>query len=306
MFRGVFPPTVTLFRQDGSLDTEGNARLCDTLIESGVHGLFILGTTGEFMHLAAREREQHATETVQHVNGRVPVIVGTGTTSTAETVRLSRHAEGVGADAVAVITPYFWTLSEKEIIAHVSAVANAVDIAVVVYNFPAYSGVNITSETLAALVKEHSNIAGVKDSLDDLEHLRRRVAVVKSLKSDFSVLTGADGLLLAALEIGCDGAVPATANIAPRRHVAVWEAHNAGEHARAIADMLTVNRLLDLYRITGSFHSVVKEAMGQLGLTDNPTARQPALPLSAESRAKVRETLERAGLAAAAQQDPAE
>jgi 4-hydroxy-tetrahydrodipicolinate synthase len=257
------------------------------------------------MHLAAREREQHATETVQHVNQRVPVIVGTGTTSTAETVRLSRHAQGVGADAVAVITPYFWTLSEREIIAHISAVANAVDIAVVVYNFPAYSGINITSETLATLVKEHPNIAGVKDSLDDLEHLRRRVAVVKSMKSDFSVLTGADGLLLAALEIGCDGAVPATANIAPHRHVAVWEAHSAGDHARAIDNMLNVNQLLDIYRIPGSFHSVVKVAMEQVGLAESHTARQPALPLSADSRANVSETLERAGLVTP-EQDPRE
>lgn len=299
MFRGIIPPTVTVFQKDGSLDSEGNARLHDLLIDAGVHGLFILGTTGEFMHLAAREREQHTAETVQHVNGRVPVIVGAGTTSTSETVRLSRHAQGAGADAVAIITPYFWTLSEREIVAHLSAVANAVDIPVIVYNFPAYSGVNIASETLASLVKEHSNIAGVKDSLDDLEHLRRRVATVKALKPDFSVFAGADGLLLAALEIGCDGAIPATANVAARRHVAVYNAHVAGDHTQAIAAMLLVNSCLDLYRVPGSFHSVFKDALGQLGVIEHTAARQPALPLSADSRARVRQTLERAGLLAA-------
>lgn len=296
MFRGIIPPTVTLFRKDGSLDTEGNAKLHDRLIEAGVHGLFILGATGEFMHLSAREREQHAAETIEHVQGRVPVVVGVGTTATSETVRLSRHAQGAGAHAVAVINPYFWTLSEKEIAAHFSAVANAVDIPVLVYNLPAHTEVNIASETVAALVKEHPNIVGVIDVVDDLEHLRRRVAIVKAHKPDFSVICGTDVLLLAALLIGCDGAAPATANIVPTRHLAVWDAYQAGDYQAAITAMHAVNTCVDLYRIPGSFHSIVKDALGHLGMAQHTTARLPALPLSADTHARVRETLERAGL----------
>lgn len=296
MFRGIYPPTVTFFKDDGSLDTETNRTHIDFLIDSGVHGLYVLGTTGEFMHMNLKEREQHAAEVVQHVRGRVPVIMGTGTPSTRETIRLSRHAQGVGADAVAVITPYFWTLSEREVIGHLSSVANAVDIPVIVYNFPAYSNYDISSETLASLVREHGNIAGVKDSLDSLEHLRRRVDVVKAINPEFSVLTGSDGYLLTLLELGGDGSVPATANIAPRRHVEIFEAFEADDYERALSLLRGLHELLDIYRVTGSFHSVMKEAMAMAGVAPPSSARQPALPLTAESRARLREALARADL----------
>jgi 4-hydroxy-tetrahydrodipicolinate synthase len=295
-FRGIFPPTVTLFRDDGSLDSDGNRRHVDFLIEQGVQGLYVLGTTGEFMHLILREREQHATEIVQHVNKRVPVIVGTGTTSTRETIRLSRHAEGVGADAIAIITPYFWTLSEREVVAHLSAVANAVDIPIVVYNFPAYCGVNIASETMAALVREHRNIVGVKDSVDSLALLHERVQLVKAVNEEFSVLAGHDAHLLNVLQLGGDGTVPATANFAPQRHVALYRAFEAGDIERALALLPDLLACLDVFRIPGSFQSLVKESMGLAGLADVVSARQPALPLSADSRARLRDTLDRAGL----------
>lgn len=296
MFRGIYPPTVTFFKDDGSLDTETNRTHIDFLAESGVHGLFVLGTTGEFMHMNLKEREQHAAEVVQHVRGRMPVIIGTGTPSTRETIRLSRHAQGVGADAVAIVTPYFWTLSEREVIVHLSSVANAVDIPVVVYNFPAYSNYNISSETLAALVREHDNIAGVKDSLDSLEHLRRRVEVVKSIKPDFSVLTGSDGYLLTLLEMGGDGSVPATANVAPRRHVDIFNAFTAGDYAAALRQLPGLLELLNIYRISGSFHSIIKEAMAMVGIAPMSNARQPALSLTSESRARLQEVLGRAHL----------
>lgn len=296
MFRGIFPPTVTLFREDGSLDSDANRRHCDYLIAEGVHGLYVMGTTGEFMHMMLKEREQHAAEVVAHVNKRVPVIIGTGDTSTRDTIRLSRHAQGIGADAVAIITPYFWTLSEREVMAHISSVANAIDIPIMVYNFPAYSGVNISSETLAALAKEHRNIVGVKDSLDSLEHLRLRVQMLKSINPEFSLLTGSDGHLLNMLELGGDGSVPATANFAPRRHVDLFNAHQAGDYQRAAALLPDLLACLDVYRVPGSFHSIVKEALGMLGLTTSTAVRQPALPLTADGRARLREVLERARL----------
>ncbi len=248
------------------------------------------------MHMNLKEREQHAAEVVQHVRGRVPVILGTGTPSTRETIRLSRHAQGVGADAVAIVTPYFWTLSEREVVAHLSSVANAVDIPVIVYNFPAFANYNISSETLAALVKEHGNIAGVKDSLDSLEHLRRRIDVVKAINPEFSVLTGSDGYLVTLLEMGGDGSVPATANIAPRQHVEIFEAFEEGDYETALGELPDLLRLLDVYRISGSFHSVIKEAMAMAGVAPPSGARQPALPLTAESRARLREVLAHADL----------
>jgi dihydrodipicolinate synthase/N-acetylneuraminate lyase len=296
MFRGIFTPTVTQFKEDGSLDTEANQKQHDFLIESGVHGLFILATTGEFMHMNLKDREQHAAETVQHIAGRAPVIIGTGTTSTRETIRLSRHAQGVGADAVSIITPYFWTLSEREVIGHLSAVANAIDIPIFVYNYPAYSNYNISSETLVALVREHRNIAGVMDAIDSLEHLRQRVQIVKAVNPEFRVLAGSDGHLLTILQLGGDGTVPPTANLAPDRHVQVFNAWERRDYQRALELMPGVMSCLDMFQITGSFHSVVKEAMVMAGVATGSTPRQPALPLTADSRARLREVLARANL----------
>jgi 4-hydroxy-tetrahydrodipicolinate synthase len=266
------------------------------LIDAGVSGLFIMATTGEFMHMNLKDREQHAAETVQHVAGRVPVIVGTGTTSTRETIRLSRHAQGVGADAVAIITPYFWTLSEREVIGHLSAVANAVDIPILVYNFPEYSNYNISSETLVALVREHRNIAGVIDSIDRMEHLRQRVQVVKAVNEDFRILAGSDGHIINILALGGDGTVPPTANIAPERHVQIFNAYERGDYQQALEQLPGILSCLDMFRITGSFHSVVKEAMVMVGIATSSTPRQPALPLTADSRARLREILARANL----------
>jgi len=295
-FRGIYPPTVTFFKDDGSLDSEANRRHCDFLIGSGVHGLFALGTTGEFMHMNLKEREQHAAETVQHVNGRVPVIIGSGTCSTRETIRLSRHAQGIGADAVAVITPYFWTLSERELVGHLSSVANAVDIPIIIYNFPAYTNFNISSETIAALVKEHGNVAGVKDSIDSLEQIRQRVEIIKAVDPEFSVLSGSDGHVLNVLQLDGDGCVPATSNIVPRRFVDIFSAFDSGDIAGALELLPDVLDCLDLFNIHGSFHSVIKEALAIAGVAAPSTARQPALPLTADSRARLREVMARAEL----------
>lgn len=296
MYRGVITPAVTLFKDDGAVDLERNRRFQDFLIEHGVDGLFVLGTTGEFMHMNLREREQFAQATVEHVAGRLPVIVGAGSTSTAETIRLSRHAQAVGADAVAIITPYFWALSEREVVGHLSAVAIAIDIPLFVYNYPAYSGHNISDETLVALLREHPNIVGVIDAIDSLEHLRRRVHAVKSVSPDFRVLAGSDPHLLTILQIGGDGTVPATSNFAPDRHTAVFRAYSRGEYEQAIHLLPDLFACTNVYRVQGSFHSVTKEAMTMVGVCQANAPRPPALPLAAEARARLRETLQRANL----------
>jgi 2-dehydro-3-deoxy-D-pentonate aldolase len=296
MLRGIFAPAVTIFKEDGALDSDANRAHADFLIEHGVHGLHVLGATGEFMHMNLKEREQHATEMCQHVDRRVPVIIGTGTTSTRETMRLSRHAQGVGASAVSIISPYFWNLSERETVAHFSAVANAVDIPIIVNNIPAHTGVQVSTETLTALAREHRNVIGVNDSVDSLEHIRQRVSALKSINPDFRVLAGLDVHVLSVLEMGGDGALPATANIAPALHVALYDAWMRREFDTVHRLLPKIMASVEMLRVPGSFLSVIKEAMTMCGIADAGTPRLPALPLSAESRARLREALSRAEL----------
>jgi 2-dehydro-3-deoxy-D-pentonate aldolase len=296
MFNGVIVPSVTLLQRDGTIDVEENRRHVDYLIRSGVDGIYILGTTGEFMHFNLREREGFAAAIVEHVDGRLPVIIGAASTATRDAVRLCRHAQGIGAAAVTVTTPYFWTLSEREVIGHFASVASAVDIPILAYNVPSYSGIDISNEILVSLAKEHPNIVGVIDAVDGIERARSRIDTAQALDSQFCVLAGMDAQILNHLELGGNGTTSATANIAPSLHVGIVEAFESGDYRAAINLYRRLATCLDIYSVEGSFHSVIKEAMILLGLASSSTVRLPALPLTPESRLKLRDVLTRAGL----------
>jgi 2-dehydro-3-deoxy-D-pentonate aldolase len=291
MYNGVIAPAVTLLRRDGSLASEENCKHVDFLVSSNVQGIYILGTTGEFMHFNLRERESHAATIVEHVNGRLPVIVGAASTATDDAMRLSRHAQGIGADAVTVTTPYFWTLSEREVVGHFSSVASAVDIPILVYNVPSYSGFNISNATLMTLMREHENIIGVIDAQDSTEITRSRINTLRAENPEFCIFSGADGQILNLFELGGNGILPATANIVPHLHVGIYDAYRNGDYQTSIALYRQLSKTLNVYSVEGSFHSVVKEAMALLGLASDSTVRMPALPLTHENRALLREVL---------------
>lgn len=296
MYHGVIAPAVTLLQRDGAIDADANRAHADYLIDSGVDGIYLLGMTGEFMHFSVNERESHVASMVQHVDKRLPVIVGAATTATRDAIRICRHAQGTGASAVTVTAPYFWTLSDREVTGHFAAIATAVDIPVFIYNVPRYSGINVSNEILATLIRDHPNIVGIYDSVDSVDHLRRRIESVRSVNPDFCVFTGNEGLALSTLHLGGNGAVPATANITPHIYVEMVKAYDAGHHASAIECYQTLSKSLDILNVPGSFHSVIKEAMVILGLARDSTVRSPALPLTTESRARLRSVLDKAGL----------
>ena len=296
MFNGVLAPAVTLLQRDGSIDTEQNKRHIDYLISSEVNGIYVFGTSGEFMHFNLREREAHAAQVVDHVNGRRPVIVGAASTATDDAVRLSRHAQGIGAAAVAVATPYFWTLSEREVIGHFSSVASAVDIPILVYNVPLYAGFNISNDTLIALMRENPNIAGVVDAVDSANHTRSRIQTLRDVDPNFQILTASDAQVMNLLELGGNGVLPSTANVVPELFVRIIRAYEDDDFRGAIVAYRKLGQVLGMYDVEGSFHSVIKEAMVLVGMASSATVRSPALPLTPESRSQLRAILTSAGL----------
>lgn len=297
MFSGIYPPIVTLFHTDGSIDDDANHRHIDFLIDRGVDGIFALGTTGEFMHLTLSEREELAQDIIRYVDGRVPVLVGTGSTSTFQAVRLSRHAAGAGASAVVVIAPYYLALSDQELIAHYSAIANAVDIPILIYNFPRLTGCDVSTEVVRELVSEHPNIAGIKDSVDSINLLWERIATIKAIKPDFAVLAGSDCHLFNLLAMGGNGAIPASANFAPDAAVATYEHYQDGDLAAARKSWLQMLKVNDIFRIPGSIPALTKEAMVVLGLASSAASRPPAMALTPAGRERVKRVLQGAGLA---------
>src|SRR6202011_978321 len=208
------------------------------LINAGVHGVFVLGTNSEFYAMDDNEKQQVIATAVEHVRGRVPVWAGTGAETTREAIRLTRMAEKEGVQGVSIITPYFVSPSQQEIFDHYRRIAETTPLPVVLYNNPSTcGGVKIDVDTVARLA-EIPNILGVKDSSGDLTNTNEYMRVVPDR---FSVLQGRDTLIYQAMIFGARGAVPATATIAPRLVVDIYEAAVRGDHAAAKAAQLRLN-----------------------------------------------------------------
>jgi len=281
--RGIIPAMVTPFRADESLNEEALRQLTRFLLAGGVNGLFAVGSQGEFWALDLDEKRRVIEVVVREAAGRVPVYAGTGATTTREAVRTTQMAAAAGADAVSVITPFFVSPNADELYDYYTAIAKASRVPVLLYNNPSRTGVSLSADLVARLARV-DNIVGVKDSGGDMtltgEYIRR-------CGPDFAVLAGRDTLILSTLLLGGKGSIAATANVAPRLVVEIYEAFVAGDLPRALAAQ---NRLAPL-RIAfemGSFPVVIKDALEIMGIAAGP-ARGPVRSLGDEQRAKLAE-----------------
>jgi 4-hydroxy-tetrahydrodipicolinate synthase len=288
---GIIPPVATPMQANEDLDLPRLKWLLDHLITSGVHGVFVLGTNSEFYALDEREKQSVIATAVEHVHGRVPVYAGTGAESTREAVRLTTMAQKEGADGVSVITPYFVSPNQQEIYDHYRRIAEATALPVVLYNNPATcGGVKIDVDTVARLA-EIPNILGIKDSSGDLQNTIEYLRVVPER---FSVLMGRDTLIYTAMIFGARGAVPATANIAPRILVDIYESFMRGDHASSLAAQRKLNPVR-LALTLGTAPGGVKAALQTLGMSIGPS-RSPVAPLPADKMEKMKAALRSAGL----------
>ena len=290
--RGIIPPVVTPFANDQELDLAKLKKHVDWQVESGVHGIFVLGTTGEFYALDEREKQTVIATAVDHINGRTKLYAGTGAETTREVIRLTKMAEKEGADGVSVITPYFIKPSQAELFDHFRRVAECTKLPVVLYNNPATcGGVSIDPDTCAKLAAV-PNVVGIKDSSGDLQNT---IEILRQTpREKFAVLNGRDTLIFSALQMGVQGAIPASCNIAPALCVGLYEAFARGdvEGAKAFQARLHGVRMA---MTLGTGNGAVKEAMALLGRPAGPN-RFPITPLSDEKRQKLRGILTTAGL----------
>lgn len=289
--RGIIPPVATPMQANEDLDLPRLRWFIDHLIASGVHGIFVLGTNSEFYALDEKEKQQVVATAVEHVRGRVPVYAGTGAETTREVVRLTKMAEKEGVQGVSVITPYFIAPSQQEIFDHYRRIAESTSLPVILYNNPATcGGVKIDVDTTVRLA-EIPNILGIKDSSGDLQNTNE---LVRYVPERFSVLMGRDTLIFQALIWGARGAVPATANIAPRLVVDIYEAVQRGDLAAAKAAQIRLNPVR-LSLTLGTAPGGVKAGLALLGTPIGP-CRSPVAPLSTEKQQKMRTALQLAGL----------
>lgn len=268
---GVIPPVPTIFSADETFDRRAMGVLIDRLLASDVDGFLFLGSAGEFSQLSAPERREIAEFCVGRVAKRRPVIIGTASCSTREVVELSKHAAEIGADAVMVVNPYYSLLTEERIYSHYRTIAESAGLPVLLYNFPALTGQDLSVDLVRRLARDCPNIAGIKDTVDCSSHIRRIVLEVKGERPDFIVFCGFDEYLLDTLLVGGDGAIPATSNFAPEITCGIYKAFRAGDFATIKTLVPRLAALSKIYSIDTPFSGLIKEAIRLTG-SDIPTA----------------------------------
>jgi 4-hydroxy-tetrahydrodipicolinate synthase len=289
MFRGSIVALITPFR-DGAFDESAYRALIDWQIDEGTEALVPCGTTGESPTLDHAEHKRVVEVCIDAADGRVPVIAGTGSNSTAEAIELTRHAKQAGAAAALVVTPYYNKPTQEGLFRHYKAIVEAVDLPIIIYNIPPRSVIDMSVETMARLAKL-PNIIGVKDATADLTRpIRTRLAV----GNDFCQLSGEDGTAVPFLAAGGHGCISVTANVAPALCAEMQGAWRRG-------DLTTVMTLQDkLMPLHGALFcesnpGPVKYAASLLGRCSAET-RLPLAPLSETSKETVRRAMTAVGL----------
>jgi 4-hydroxy-tetrahydrodipicolinate synthase len=282
--RGVLTALATPFTADGSVDEARLRALVDRSIDGGVHGVVACGSTGEFSALSSDERRLVVETVVDQTARRVPVIAQTGATSTAEAIRLSRHAQSAGVDVVMPVAPYYEPLSIEETLTYLRAVAGSVDIPVMLYNLPMATGVDLHPDTVGALAREVENIRYIKNTTVDMA---QSAQLIHNHGDVIATFVGWDTLLLSALAEGAAGVMAGTANVVPAELVAVYDALSTGNLEQAREAWARVYPLLDAI-MAQPFIPAVKAGLEAVGFPVG-SPREPVAKLDAAAAARIAE-----------------
>jgi 4-hydroxy-tetrahydrodipicolinate synthase len=289
MFRGSLTALITPFKK-GKLDEQAFQDFVNWQIDQGTHGLVPCGTTGESPTLTHEEHHRVVEMCVEVAKGRVPVIAGAGSNSTAEAIELTKRAKKSGADAALIVTPYYNKPTQDGLMLHYLSIANSVDLPLIIYNIPGRSVIDMSLETMEKLA-EHENIVGVKDATNDLT---RPAKLRLSLGEQFCQLSGEDGTAVPFLSQGGVGCISVTANVAPRLCAQLQDAWHLGAYDDVfrVRDILTP---LHEAMFLETNPAPVKYAAHLLGKCE-PDVRAPLSPLKVKTKGRIEEAMRDAGL----------
>lgn len=277
-FKGVFSALVTPFHQTGEVDYDSFKKLLDHQKNGGISGVVVSGTTGESPTITNEEFERLVTIAKEALfETKMPLIVGTGTNSTTESVKKSKRAKELGADALLVVTPYYNKPSQEGLFNHFSAIATAVaPLPIILYDVPGRTGIRFETETVKRLALAHKNVIGIKDATGDLS----RISIFKTeISKDFLVLSGDDPLFLASLSVGADGIISVASNLIPREMMQLLKERSVELN----------NRLLPFFNgiFIESNPTPIKMALAKRGVIASNTVRGPLTKLKVENEVKL-------------------
>ena len=299
---GITPPIITPFYEDGSVNYDALAMMSKRLVENGVHGLFPLGTTGEFYAVNDEEFGKILTTVKEAVAGMttrkgrpIQLFAGCSHITTRGVIRLIRLVEQVGGyDAVSVLTPMFVSQTQDELYTYYKTIADSTDMPVILYNNKPKTNVTIAPETVARLARDCKNIAAVKDSTGDMTNSEEYLRLTRDMRSHFNVLLGRDTLIFAGLMYGASGAIASCANVAPRIAADIYDKWEDGDLAGALEAQYTLAPLRIACNM-GTFPQTIKEALVMQGL---PVGKclDPIQELSPQQKETLRGVLTNMGL----------
>ena len=288
-FPGIIPPVVTVFDSQGEIDAERSKKFIQHLIDEGVHGIFVAGSTGESSLMNMNQRKQIIDIGVEAARGKVPLFAGTGHNATRITVELSKYAQDAGADGVIVSLPHYPKPTQEALYHHYKTVAEEVNIPVFVYNWPGQYGLDIEPETVASLAKD-GYIQGIKDTHDDIDHTAE---IIRLTEGKITVWVGFESRILPALCLGANGSVCTIGNIIAREVVQIYDLFQQGKIEEAAKKQLSI---FGLANVLFERHDMqpLKEGIKMLGY-DVGDALMPTSKVSPEIKEKIREELRKLG-----------
>jgi 4-hydroxy-tetrahydrodipicolinate synthase len=289
---GIFPALVTPFKNETEINEEALRHLVNFVIEGGVTGVVPVGTTGEFVYMSEEERKRTLEIVVDEVNGRVPVIAGTGASSTLEAIKLSRHAKNAGADATLIVTPYYLRPADKGAYQHFYEIAKAIDLPIILYNIPQCTGGFLKREVVEDLA-QIDNVVGLKDSSG---HLPYMLELLNFVGDKINIVCGHGEVVLPALAAGAKGAILASANVIPDIWVKLYRAVQKGDIDSARKLQMNAQKLARIFSRYGGALAV-KAALKMMGV-DVGKVRRPLVSggvLTWEVREEIRMELEKLG-----------
>jgi 4-hydroxy-tetrahydrodipicolinate synthase len=291
MFKGVITPVVTILDENKCVDLQGTTKMIEFLIEGGVDGLLFLGSIGEFFAVTMAEKKALIDHVVKTVNGRVPVLIGTGGTQVDEVIELSQYAERAGATAILVVSPYYFKLDEANLYRYFEMIATSVKLPMMLYNFPERTVHDLTPALVKRLAVDFKNIVGIKDTVDNISHTRALIQAVKPVRPDFCFFTGFDEYFVPNLMAGGDGLIGGISNFYPSLFKKLYTAYTTGDMATVLDCQKAVSDLMPVYTMTQPFVAAIKMAVKLVGVPIVPEVKAPGIMANDEEAAQIRALL---------------
>ena len=291
MCEGIFCPSISITDETGAIEYELWGAHLDHLAEAGIDGVLLFGSIGEFFSFSLEDKKAALKFAVERVGGRMKVLAGVGDTMLDRVLDFTRYAEQVGADGVVAVSPYYFGPSAATAKEYFGAIAEASSLPVILYNFPARTGSDLTPELVAELAAAHPTICGIKDTVDTISHTRKVIAAVRAVNPEFSVLSGFDEYYLVNRVSGGNGVLCGLTNVEPELFVKMHAAYQAGDFACAISCAERISQLMAVYDTCDLFVSAIKAAVNIKGLPISTKINEPAVQATSEQMDAIRALL---------------